>query len=68
VRLAHAFALENENITADMVEITEFPHLANKYGVRGVPKTVVNEKVHIDGMVPEPKFVDEVLKVLEPVE
>jgi predicted DsbA family dithiol-disulfide isomerase len=65
VRLAHAFAFENENITSDMVEATEFSYLANKYQVYGVPKTVVNEKIYIEGAVPEPKFVDEALKALE---
>ncbi|SYZ73143.1 Glutaredoxin-like domain protein (fragment) [Candidatus Zixiibacteriota bacterium] len=64
MRLAHAFAMENDNITSDMVEATEFPHLANKYQVYGVPKTVVNEKIHIEGAVPEPKFVEEALKAL----
>jgi hypothetical protein len=37
-----------------MVEATEFPHLAIKYQVMGVPKTIVNEELHIEGAVPEP--------------
>ncbi len=37
---------------ADMVEATEFPHLAYRYHVMGV-RTVINEKVHIEGAVPE---------------
>jgi hypothetical protein len=40
-------------VTADMVEATEFPHLAIKYSVMGVPRTVINETVHIEGAVPE---------------
>jgi len=36
-----------------MVEATEFPHLAIKYQVMGVPKTVINEELHIEGAVPE---------------
>ena len=36
-----------------MVEATEFPHLANKYQVYGVPRTVVNDVIHIEGAVPE---------------
>jgi glutaredoxin-like protein len=54
VRLAHKFALESEQIRADMVEAIEFPHLANKYAVYGVPRTVINESVHQEGAVPEP--------------
>lgn len=64
VRLAHQFALESPRIKGEMVESTEFPHLANKYGVYGVPKTVVNETIHFEGAVPEEIFLKNVLKVL----
>lgn len=64
VRLAHQFALESPFIKADMVESTEFPHLANKFAVYGVPKTVVNETVSFEGAVPEEVFLDNVLKAL----
>lgn len=53
VRLAHKFAMANENIKADMVEAQEFPELAQRYGVFGVPRTVINEDTHIEGAVPE---------------
>jgi len=53
VRLAHQFAMESDLITADMVEAIEFPHLANKYSVYGVPRTVINDTVHQEGAVPE---------------
>ncbi len=58
--------MESEWITADMVEATEFPHLANKYEVYGVPRTVINETIHIEGAVPEPMLVNELMKVLDP--
>jgi glutaredoxin-like protein len=57
VSLAHQFAMENENITADMIEISEFPQLSIKYNVSGVPKTVINESVEVLGMQPEEEFV-----------
>jgi glutaredoxin-like protein len=53
VVLAHKFALASPQVTAEMVEATEFPELADKYGVEGVPKIVVNEKVHLVGAQPE---------------
>jgi len=65
VRLAHQFALENDLIRADMVEATEFPHLVQRYGVRGVPRTVVNETVSIEGALPEPAYLDRVLQAVE---
>lgn len=53
VHLAHQMAFENPNIRAEMVEAIEFPHLANKFNVRGVPRTVINETVHAEGAIPE---------------
>jgi len=46
--------MESDLIRADMVEAIEFPHLASKYFVQGVPRTVINDKVHQEGAVPEP--------------
>ena len=61
-RLAHALALENENITADVVEIEEFPVLAQQYGVRSVPFTVVNELTQVPGLVTESEFVEKIIQ------
>ncbi len=40
--------------------------MAQLYRVQGVPKTVVNNRVEFLGAVPEPRFIQEVLKALEP--
>ncbi len=64
VRIAHQMALENDLITADMVEAIEFPHLANKYNVMAVPKVVINEKVMFEGALPEAHFLEHVLMAL----
>ena len=61
-RLAHALALENVNITADVVEIEEFPALAQQYSVRSVPFTVVNELTQIPGLVTESEFVEKIIQ------
>ena len=57
-------AFASEHITAFAVEATEFPDLARKYQVSGVPKTIVNEQVEILGAVPQPAFVEQALSVL----
>ena len=62
VLLAHQFALENDKITADMVEATEFPHLVQRYGVMGVPKTVANDQDAAEGALPELNFLERVLQ------
>ena len=64
VRLAHRFAIESDLIRADAVEAIEFPHLTNKYSVHGVPRTVINEKVHQEGAVPEPVMLAKLMEAL----
>jgi len=63
--LAHKLAIENEHITADVVEVSEFIDMAQRYLVQGVPKTVVNDRIEIVGAVPEPRFVQQVLQALD---
>jgi glutaredoxin-like protein len=59
--MAHMFAVENDMIRADVVDANEFPQLAIKYGVMGVPKVVVNDKVEFVGALPEKMFLEHVL-------
>ena len=66
VSLAHQFAMENSNIKADMIEINEFPQLAIKYGVMGVPKTVINENIEMLGMQSEEEFLRQVEAATRP--
>lgn len=61
-RLAHQMALEGERVRADVVEATEFPHLAARYHVYAVPKTVINEVLWVEGAVPEEHLLREVAK------
>ncbi|MCR4406290.1 MAG: thioredoxin family protein [Anaerolineae bacterium] len=56
VRLAHRLAMESDLVRADMVEAMEFPQLAIKYQVQGVPRSVINETIHQEGAAPEPLF------------
>ena len=60
--LAHQAAVENGHVTADVVEISEFPDLAAQYHVRGVPKIVMNDTVELVGAQPEAEFVDAMLR------
>ena len=46
-------AIESPRVRADIVEATEFPDLVTRYAVRGVPKTIVNDRLFIEGAVPE---------------
>jgi len=48
-------------VRGDMVEAMEFPHLAQKYGVMGVPRSVINEEHAVEGALPEAAFVKQVI-------
>jgi len=54
-------AFASPNITATAVEATEFPDLARKYRVTGVPKTVVNDQIDILGGIPQDDFIQQAL-------
>ena len=58
-------AFASPHVTAVAVEATEFPDLARKYRVSGVPKTVVNDQVEIMGAVPQDAFVAEALSAVK---
>ena len=56
-KLAHAVAIENPRITADVIEVQEFPALTQMYNVRGVPKTVMGTPSPLAGVLPQIQFV-----------
>lgn len=67
VLLAHQMAMENpQMIIAEGVEATEFPDLANRFNVRGVPQTVINAgSGMVVGAVPEQNLLAEIRRALQ---
>jgi glutaredoxin-like protein len=63
---AHKLALASEHIRADMVEATEFPDLARRFRVMGVPRTVLGEEEAIEGAVPTEHLVEWILSEVGP--
>ena len=62
---AFRMAVESPNVTASMVEATEFPHLANKYQVSGVPHTVIGDSPQpMVGAYPEAAALDIILNAV----
>jgi glutaredoxin-like protein len=59
--VAHKLAVESDNIRADVIETSEFPDLALKYNVIGVPKVVINEKIDFVGAFNEDLFAEHVV-------
>ena len=63
--LAHQMALESEMVQAEMVEATEFPELANQYGVSGVPHTTINFGAgEMIGAAPETMMIEQIKEAL----
>lgn len=54
-------AIESAKIQADVIEVSEFPDVAERYQVYGVPKVVLNEKNSFEGALPEPQFLSNVV-------
>ena len=53
--------MESDHVTADGVEVTGFPDLAQRYRVSSVPKTVVGETLEFVGAGPESMLLTHVL-------
>jgi len=63
--LAHQLAVENPLVQAEMVEAMEFPDLADRHNVSGVPQTTINDGAnHVVGAVPEDHLLAEIQKIL----
>jgi len=57
-------ALASDRVRADAIEAMEFPELANRFEVFGVPKTVVNGSAAIEGAAPESHLLALIQKAL----
>ena len=64
--LAHQMALESPLVLAEAVEASEFPELAEKFNVSGVPQTTINAgKGTVVGAVPEDHLLKEIQRALK---
>ncbi len=55
--LASRMARYSENVESEVIEANEFPELSMKYGVQGVPRTVINDRFYVEGALPESMLV-----------
>lgn len=67
VLLAHQMAMENpQMIRAEGVEAMEFPELADRFNVHGVPQTVINSGAGVVvGAAPEQNLLAEITRALQ---
>lgn len=65
VVLAHMMAMESPLIEAEMVEAMEFPDLADRFNVSGVPQTTINYGAGtVVGATPEDYLLDEIKRAV----
>jgi glutaredoxin-like protein len=63
-RIAHQFAIENENIRSDVIEMVEFPYLIQRYNIMSVPHIVINEDTSFIGVHPPEIFIEQIALAL----
>ena len=63
---AVTFAIASPNINATIIEAEEYQDLSQRYDVRGVPRTVINDKEAIEGAIPVGVFLDKILDIANP--
>lgn len=63
--LAMDMAVESSYVNAEIVESSEFPELANRFNVMGVPLSVVNGTERVEGAAPPQMIVEAIRKVLD---
>ncbi len=63
VRAAYALAMANPKaVTAEAIEVSEFPDLARKYNIRAVPYTIINDRVAIPGAIAVDALLEQVAR------
>ena len=64
-RAAFKLGLQSARLKVDVVEASEFPALVQRYGVRAVPTTVIDEKLVLPGAMDEATLVQQLMRVAE---
>ncbi len=63
-RIAYQFAMESEFVRSDVIEMTEFPYLVQRYGVMSTPHIVINEDTSFVGAQPPEVFLEQIALAL----
>lgn len=64
-RLVSKLALESARIDVAVVEISEFPRLVERYAIRAVPTTIIEQRAALVGAVDEATLVSEIGQVAQ---
>jgi glutaredoxin-like protein len=64
-RTAFKFGLQSNRFKVDVIEVGEFPSLIQRYGLRAVPTTIIQDKIGLPGAMDEGTLLETALKVIE---
>lgn len=64
-RAAFQMSIVNPRVKAEVIQADEFPTLAQRYEVRAVPLTVIEDRIAVTGAVPERALVEQVVKAAQ---
>ena len=58
-------AIATPRIHTDIVDVSEFRDLVTRYAVQGVPKTILNDRLFFEGVLPEGKVLAAVIEAAD---
>ncbi|MGA1821294.1 MAG: thioredoxin family protein [Thermoplasmatota archaeon] len=68
IDVASRFAMLNDEIHTSVIELIEFPEMAERYQVLGVPKTIVNEEIKFTGAYDAGELLEIIINKISDVE
>ena len=63
-KLVVGLAIESPRVKAEIINAGDFTYVSKKYKVEGTPRTVVNEKLDIDGALHESDFMERLMAIV----
>ena len=61
--LSLSLAMQFSAIKTEIIEIQEYPDLANNHGISSVPVTVINDKIKLDGQISSDTLVEAIVEI-----
>ncbi len=65
MRTAYRLALQSPRVKVEVTEITEFPQMAQRFAVRAVPTTVIDDQVVLTGALDEATLLQVIMRAAE---
>ena len=63
--LALSLAMQFKTIKTEIIEVQEYPDLANNYDISSVPLTIINDKIQLSGPISSYTLVESIVKIDE---